>query len=144
MVDIDIPLTQPAPAGQARTGPTLIEIAEERRRQLMQSRQKSPSSTTATALPKGAIPVLRANQNSSTNGNGDGDDDEEDEEEKEGMDARDGGGKAPAAAAAADTVFMAATLTVLHFTFDVLVQHQYRHVLDWREIWARTAKTFPC
>lgn len=43
----------------------------------------------------------------------------------------------------ANAVFTAITLTILHFTLDVLVHHQYAQTLAWSSIWRRTALGFP-
>ncbi|KAK5118978.1 hypothetical protein LTR62_000189 [Meristemomyces frigidus] len=40
-------------------------------------------------------------------------------------------------------VFWSFTLSMLHFTFDVLVQHQYRQDVDWPAIFQRTATMVP-
>ena len=42
------------------------------------------------------------------------------------------------------SIFLAGTLTMLHFTVDVLVHHQYRQEVVWRDIIRRTAMNFPC
>ncbi|KAI9849543.1 MAG: hypothetical protein M1838_000126 [Thelocarpon superellum] len=43
----------------------------------------------------------------------------------------------------AQAFFYSLTLTMLHFTLDVLVHHQYRQDVDWNMIVRRTAVTFP-
>lgn len=40
-------------------------------------------------------------------------------------------------------LFYALTMTMLHFTLDVLVHHQYRETISWDVIVRRTAITFP-
>ena len=42
------------------------------------------------------------------------------------------------------SIFLAGTLAMLHFTIDVLVHHQYRQEVVWRDIIWRTAMNFPC
>lgn len=43
-----------------------------------------------------------------------------------------------------NALFFAGSLTMLHFTLDVLVYHQYGQEVEWSNIWWRTAKSFPC
>jgi hypothetical protein len=40
-------------------------------------------------------------------------------------------------------IFWSITLSMLHFTFDVLVYNQYRQEIEWLEIVTRTATMFP-
>ncbi|KAK5140302.1 hypothetical protein BJ546DRAFT_203654 [Cryomyces antarcticus] len=42
-----------------------------------------------------------------------------------------------------DAVLYGSTLSMLHFTLDVLVYHQYRQDIEWREIFARTGTVLP-
>ncbi|KAI9795704.1 MAG: hypothetical protein M1833_006873 [Piccolia ochrophora] len=42
-----------------------------------------------------------------------------------------------------EAVFFSISLTMLHFTLDVLVHNQYKQDFDWRLIVRRTATTFP-
>ncbi|KAM3066629.1 hypothetical protein ACMFMG_002341 [Clarireedia jacksonii] len=42
-----------------------------------------------------------------------------------------------------DSIFWTVSLTMLHFTLDVLVTHQYAVELVWRELVVRTAQAFP-
>lgn len=43
----------------------------------------------------------------------------------------------------ANALFTAVTLSMLHFTLDVLVHHQYAVSISWSNILRRTATTFP-
>lgn len=43
-----------------------------------------------------------------------------------------------------EAVFFALTLSMLHFTLDVLVHHQYRQEIGWDMIARRTGISFPC
>ena len=40
-------------------------------------------------------------------------------------------------------LFLASTLSMLHFTLDVLVYHQYRQSIEWKDIYKRTATVVP-
>ena len=40
-------------------------------------------------------------------------------------------------------LFNAVTLTILHFTLDVLVHHQYRTEVGWNQIFLKTLTAFP-
>ncbi|KAI9667488.1 MAG: hypothetical protein M1821_000304 [Bathelium mastoideum] len=40
-------------------------------------------------------------------------------------------------------IFLASTLSMLHFTLDVLVYHQYRQSIEWNDIIKRTAMVVP-
>ncbi|PQE09125.1 deacetylase protein [Rutstroemia sp. NJR-2017a BVV2] len=42
-----------------------------------------------------------------------------------------------------DSILWTISLTMLHFTLDVLVTHQYAVDLVWRDIVSRTAQAFP-
>ncbi|KAF2087796.1 hypothetical protein K490DRAFT_12334, partial [Saccharata proteae CBS 121410] len=44
---------------------------------------------------------------------------------------------------AAEAVLYASSLTMLHFTLDVLVHNQYRENIVWKEIWKRTGVVLP-
>ena len=40
-------------------------------------------------------------------------------------------------------LFTAASLSMLHFTLDLLVRHQYAQDIDWSEMRWKTGKAFP-
>lgn len=42
-----------------------------------------------------------------------------------------------------NAIFLTITLSMLHFTLDVLVYHQYRQSIEWNEIFKRTAMVVP-
>ncbi len=58
--------------------------------------------------------------------------DEEEEEEGEGETILE------------QSLFLSGTLTMLHFTLDVLVHHQYAQEVEWWEIAKRAGIGFPC
>lgn len=64
------------------------------------------------------------------------------EEENEGIEGLDENGE-PLIGRLAESIFWALSLTMLHFTLDFLVAHQYAIDIKWHEIVVRTAQTFP-
>ena len=42
-----------------------------------------------------------------------------------------------------DSILWSMSLTMLHFTFDVLVAHQYAMAIEWPALGIRSAKAFP-
>ena len=112
-----VSLAQPdrsTPKGKAKT---LFELAEERQTLLAKGTPFAQARTLETRVTSKA-----------------GDDDDDDAD-----DADDDEPIGPVGQA----VFFSSTLTMLHFTLDVLVQHQYRQEMDWGMIGRRTASTWP-
>jgi hypothetical protein len=54
----------------------------------------------------------------------------------------DGGDAQPGVTRIVDSALWAISLAMLHFTLDVLVQHQYAVALAWRSVMVRTAGAF--
>ncbi|MCJ1366708.1 hypothetical protein MMC16_005838 [Acarospora aff. strigata] len=136
-----IPLSQPPRSHPSSTSTTnaktktLYEIGAERQQALLQSPSSvplDPKSTTHTTLKINSDGTLTTVSPSSQDGpsttlsNSDGDDKDDDPIGPVG-----------------NAIFLAMTLSMLHFTLDVLVHHQYRQEIAWAEIGWRTAGAFP-
>ncbi|KAI9876866.1 MAG: hypothetical protein M1830_005429 [Pleopsidium flavum] len=105
---------------------TLYEIAAERQSLLQQSQPSPFSPTTITSL----LPTSPTTIHTKLNPNGtltlsppSPQEPKPDDEDPIGL--------------LGQAIFLASTLTMLHFTLDVLVHHQYRHEISWGEIWRR-------
>jgi hypothetical protein len=61
----------------------------------------------------------------------------------QGKDESEGHEDEPLTGRLADSILWSITLTMLHFTLDVLVTHQYAVELSWPVIFKRTAQAFP-
>jgi hypothetical protein len=58
------------------------------------------------------------------------------------MDETDENGE-PLVGRVAESVLWAISMTMLHFTLDVLVAHQYAQEIEWPKLITRAAQTFP-
>lgn len=61
-------------------------------------------------------------------------------EEDEDQDGQDGDGLSPTAERILETLLYSISLGMLHFTFDVLVQHQYGETINWYNIVERATQ----
>ena len=124
--------------------PTLLQFAQDH------LQQQEPASSTASSLDgrqfdKGSLSVMTFDQGSwKTQGAQEEttaeearrasqptqDDNDDDEEEK-------------MFSAVEHALFTAASLSMLHFTLDLLVRHQYAQEIDWSEMRWKTVKAFP-
>ncbi|KAM7218374.1 hypothetical protein V8F06_006297 [Rhypophila decipiens] len=110
----DIKLKQPD-----RTGPsekTLLQLADERGlfEQALKKEQANKKKTKTAAEKK----------------------DQADEDDSEL-------GLSPATERILDTLLWSVSITMLHFTLDVLVQHQYSvNSIEWSKVWARTGQAW--
>lgn len=103
-----------------RSGPTektLLEIAQERK--LFDQADSDPRNK------------FRPKQSRDSTAEG-GDDEDEDEEAV----------LSPRAERVMESILWCVSLTMLHFTLDVLVQHQYGMEINWAEIRLRTGQAF--
>ncbi|MCJ1259140.1 hypothetical protein MMC24_006975 [Lignoscripta atroalba] len=117
----DIPLSQPS-----RDTPehkTLYEIAAERQSQLQDGQPFTPQHPNSPSQPSVATTVMNLNGTLS-----------EIDVQVPTDDPMGPFGQA---------LFFSVTLTMLHFTLDVLVHHQYRQEIGWDMIVQRTVTTFP-
>ncbi|CAI4219022.1 unnamed protein product [Parascedosporium putredinis] len=110
--DPKIKLAQPDRSGPDPTEKTLYQWAEERN--LFEEAQRREAAVKKAAKKDGKAKDGKAK----AAGGGDG-------EER-----------------VAEAVLWTATIAMLHFTLDTLVQHQYAQELDWRRITIRTAQAF--
>ncbi|ETS84018.1 hypothetical protein PFICI_05894 [Pestalotiopsis fici W106-1] len=114
-----IPLSQPDRSGPS--GKTLLELAQERKLfEQADLRQRKLDG-------KPLAPEVQQ----------DGEDaDDEDENDNDGEETA---GLSPTAERVLDVLLWSISLSMLHFTLDVLVQHQYAVQLSWVQIISRTA-----
>ncbi|KAI4120636.1 MAG: hypothetical protein LQ347_007063 [Umbilicaria vellea] len=113
-----------AMARKASKPKTLYEIAAERQAELQKGQPFAPAGS-QNATP--SITTTRINPDGTLS---------------HGLDSETGGVVSPTTVVA-NAVFTAVTLSMLHFTFDVLVHHQYAVSISWSNILRRTGAAFP-
>lgn len=124
-----IVLEQPDRNGPRLGDKTLYEIADERH--LM---QKADERMAANRASKAAAARKASNDTNSTASTGD--------EDEEDCVERDVPRLSPTAERALEAALWTVSLAMLHFTFDVLVQHQYGTDISWTQIGQRTVRAW--
>lgn len=119
---------------------TLYELAEEREKELLEkadarekelsrtNRSKSKSTSRSSEVDQPTIlvePIPRGGKSPKVRTDGEGDQDDE------------------VLGPLSLSFFWSCTLSMLHFTLDVLVHHQYRQEVGWGMIVRRTVTSFP-